>query len=34
MNKNQGSKDLPPMFDDERTVEWMDEHLTELKQTV
>jgi hypothetical protein len=34
MTENQGSKDIPPMFNDERTVEWMDEHLTELKQTV
>ncbi len=33
MTENQGSKDLPPMFNDERTVEWMDKHLLELKQT-
>ena len=34
MTENQGSKGIPPMFKDKRTVEWMDEHLTELKQTV
>jgi putative copper export protein len=33
MTKNQESKDIPPMFKDEETVKWMDEHLTELKQT-
>ncbi len=34
MTKNQGSNDIPPIFSDERMVDWMDEHLTELKQTV
>ena len=34
MTENKGSENLPPMFNDERTEEWMDEHLAELKQTV
>jgi hypothetical protein len=28
------SKSIPPMFNDERVLEWMEEHVTELRQSV
>ncbi len=34
MTENQEPEDFPPIFNDDRMVEWMDEHLPELKQTV
>ena len=34
MTEDQGSKDVPSMFDDEYVLAWMDEHLAELKHTV
>ncbi len=34
MTKNHESKTIPPMFADERAQEWMEAHLTELKQSV
>jgi len=34
MSEDQESKDIPPMFADELTLAWMEEHLTELKQSV
>lgn len=34
MTENQGSNGVPPMFSDERMVEWMDEHMMELKKSV
>jgi hypothetical protein len=34
MTEDEGSKDVPPMFTDERTMEWMAEHLPELRQYV
>ena len=34
MIEDNESKDVPPMFTDERVLEWMEEHITELKQSV
>jgi hypothetical protein len=34
MTKHQESKDVPPMFSDERVLAWMEEHVTELRQSV
>ena len=34
MTKGQESKTVPPMFADERVLEWMEEHVTELRQSV
>jgi hypothetical protein len=34
MTENQERNDITDLFTDERTVEWMDEHLPELKQSV
>jgi len=34
MTEGNESKSVPPMFTDERVLEWMEEHLTELKQSV
>ncbi len=34
MTESQESKDLPPMFTDERVLAWMEEHVTELRQSV
>jgi hypothetical protein len=34
MTENQERNDLTDLFSDERTVEWMEEHLSELKQSV
>ena len=34
MNENKGSQDIPPEFNDDWMVGWMDEHLPELKQAV
>lgn len=34
MTEGQESKGVPPMFTDERVMEWMEEHLTELRQSV
>ena len=34
MTEDNESKDVPPMFTDERVLEWMEEHITELKQSV
>jgi hypothetical protein len=34
MTESQQSKDISSMLADERAVEWMEEHLPELKQTV
>jgi len=34
MTKPQGSKNIPEMFADEWVMEWMEEHLTELKEYV
>lgn len=34
MTEGQGSKGVPPTFTDERVMEWMEEHLPELKQSV
>lgn len=34
MTENQERNDVTDLFTDERTVEWMDEHLPELKQSV
>ena len=34
MTENQERNDIRDLFTDERTVEWMDEHLPELKQSV
>jgi len=34
MTENQEGNDLTDLFTDERTVEWMEEHLSELKQSV
>ena len=34
MTEGQESKGIPPMFTDERALAWMDEHLTELRQSV
>ena len=34
MTKNRERNDVTDLFTDERTVEWMEEHLPELKQSV
>lgn len=34
MTKRQESKDVPAMFTDERVLAWMEEHVTELRQSV
>lgn len=34
MTKHQESKDVPPMFSDKRVLAWMEEHVTELRQSV
>ena len=34
MTKHQESKDVPPMFADERVLAWMEEHVMELRQSV
>ncbi len=34
MTDNQESKGVPPMFADERVLAWMEEHVTELEQSV
>jgi hypothetical protein len=34
MTENQEKNDLTDLFTDESTVEWMEEHLSELKQSV
>ena len=34
MTEGQESKGVPPMFTDERVLAWMEEHLTELRQSV
>ena len=34
MSEDQESKGIPPMFTDERVLAWMDEHVTELEQSV
>ncbi len=34
MTENQKRNDLTDLFADERTVEWMEEHLSELRQSV
>jgi hypothetical protein len=34
MTESQESKGIPPMFTDEHTLAWMEEHLTELRQSV
>jgi hypothetical protein len=34
MTDDEGSKGVPPMFTDERAMEWMEKHLTELRQSV
>ena len=34
MTKHQESKDIPSMFTDERVLAWMEEHVTELRQSV
>ncbi len=34
MTENQEKNDITDLFTDERTMEWMDEHLPELKQSV
>jgi len=34
MTESQESKGVPPMFTDERVLAWMEEHLTELRQSV
>ena len=34
MTKKPESKDIPPMFTDERALAWMEEHLTDLRKSV
>jgi hypothetical protein len=34
MTEDNGSKSIPPMFTDERVLEWMEEHVTELRRSV
>ena len=34
MTEGPESKDIPPMFKDEATLTWMEEHVTELRQSV
>ena len=34
MTESQESKGVPPMFTDERVLEWMEEHVTELRHSV
>jgi hypothetical protein len=34
MTQPQESKDMPPMFTDERVLAWMEEHVTELRQSL
>jgi hypothetical protein len=34
MTEGQGSNGVPPMFTDERMIEWMDEHITELRKSI
>ena len=34
MTDGNESKGVPPMFTDERVLEWMEEHVTELRQSV
>ncbi len=34
MTESQESKDVPPEFTDERVLAWMEEHMTELRQSV
>jgi hypothetical protein len=34
MTEGNESKSVPPMFTDERVLEWMEEHVTELRQSV
>jgi hypothetical protein len=34
MTEGNESKSVPPMFTDERVLEWMEEHITELRQSV
>ena len=34
MTEGQESKGVPPTFTDERVLAWMEEHLTELRQSV
>ena len=34
MTEGPESKDIPPMFADERTLAWMEEHVAELRQSV
>jgi hypothetical protein len=34
MTEGQESKGVPPMFTDERVLAWMEEHVTELRQSV
>jgi hypothetical protein len=34
MTEDQGSKGAPPMFTDERALDWMEEHLPELRRSV
>jgi hypothetical protein len=34
MSEDQESKGVPPMFTDERVLAWMEEHVTELEQSV
>jgi hypothetical protein len=34
MTEGNQSKSVPPMFTDERVLEWMEEHVTELRQSV
>src|SRR5215510_5011824 len=34
MTEGNESKSVPPLFADERVLEWMEEHVTELRQSV